>query len=112
MCKGVGDFSGSIGFWGLNHVRNRGTSFASCAAPGWLSDSKALLTRKFPMFLSRLNEASSGRGNMCLILGSLRRILKFLIINAIFDCKVLWMVGEGEWNSVGFFVLCRLSALS
>ena len=25
--------------------------------------------------------------------------------NCIFDCKVLWMVGEGEWNSVGFFVL-------
>ena len=24
--------------------------------------------------------------------------------NDIFDCKVLWMVGEGEWNSVGFFV--------
>ena len=25
--------------------------------------------------------------------------------NVIFDCKVLWMVGEGEWNSVCFFVL-------
>ena len=25
--------------------------------------------------------------------------------NYIFDCKVLWMVGESEWNSVGFFVL-------
>ena len=25
--------------------------------------------------------------------------------NDIFDCKVLWMVGKGEWNSVGFFVL-------
>ena len=25
--------------------------------------------------------------------------------NDIFDCKVLRMVGEGEWNSVGFFVL-------
>ena len=23
--------------------------------------------------------------------------------NYIFDCKVLWMVDEGEWNSVGFF---------
>ena len=22
-----------------------------------------------------------------------------------FDCKVLWMVGEGECNSVGYFVL-------
>ena len=25
--------------------------------------------------------------------------------NDIFHCKVLWMVSEGEWNSVGFFVL-------
>ena len=25
--------------------------------------------------------------------------------NDIVDCKVSWMVGEGEWNSVGFFVL-------
>ena len=25
--------------------------------------------------------------------------------NDIFDCKVLWVVGKCEWNSVGFFVL-------
>ena len=25
--------------------------------------------------------------------------------NEIFDCKVLWMVGDGERNAVGFFVL-------
>ena len=25
--------------------------------------------------------------------------------NYIFDCKVLWMIGEGVWNSVAFFVL-------
>ena len=25
--------------------------------------------------------------------------------NDTFDCKVLWVVGKGEWNSVGFFVL-------
>ena len=24
--------------------------------------------------------------------------------NDIFDSKVLWMVGKGEWNSVSFFV--------
>ena len=46
--------------------------------PGWLSDLNALLTRKLPMFLSRLNEISGGRGNMCLVSESLRRILKFL----------------------------------
>ena len=46
--------------------------------PGWLSDLNALLTRKLPMFLSRLNEISGGRGNICLVSGSLRKILKFL----------------------------------
>ena len=25
--------------------------------------------------------------------------------NGIFECKVLWMVGEGQWDSVGFFVM-------
>ena len=28
-----------------------------------------------------------------------------VFVNDIFDCKVLWMVGKGEWNSAGFFVL-------
>ena len=32
--------------------------------PGWLSYLNALLTRKLPMFLSRLNKISSGRGNV------------------------------------------------
>ena len=36
--------------------------------PGWLIG-------KLPMFLSRLNEISGGRGKMCLVSGSLRRIL-------------------------------------
>ena len=31
---------------------------------GWLSDLKALLTRKLPKFLSRLNEMSGGRENI------------------------------------------------
>ena len=46
--------------------------------PGWLSDLNALLTRKLPMFLSRLNEISGGRENVCLVSGPLGRILKFL----------------------------------
>ena len=46
--------------------------------PGWLSDLTALLTKKLPMFLSRLNEISGSRGKMCLVSGSLRRILKSL----------------------------------
>ena len=36
----------------------------------WLVVSRvALLTRKLPIFLSRLNEISGGRGNMCLVSG-------------------------------------------
>ena len=49
-------------------------------APGWLSDLKALLTRTLPMLLSRLNQISGGRENMCLVSGFLRGILKFLKI--------------------------------
>ena len=46
--------------------------------PGWLLNLNALLTKKLPKFLSRLNEMSGGRENICLVSGSLRRILKFL----------------------------------
>ena len=46
--------------------------------PGWLSNLNALLTKTLPKFLSRLNEMSGGRENMCLLSGSLRRILRFL----------------------------------
>ena len=38
------------------------------------------------------------RNKECLVSGSLRGILKFL------SCEVLWMVGKGECDSVGFFV--------
>ena len=48
--------------------------------PGWLLNLNALLTKKLPRFLSRLNELSGGTENMCLVLGSLRRFLKFLRI--------------------------------
>ena len=48
--------------------------------PGWLLNLNALLTKKLPKFLSRLNEISGGSENMCLVSGSLRRILKFLRI--------------------------------
>ena len=46
--------------------------------PRWLLNVNALLTNKLPKFLSRLNEMSGGRENMCLDSGSLLRILKFL----------------------------------
>ena len=68
---------------------------------GWLSDLNALLTRKLPMFLPRLNERGS-RGNTCLLSGSLRKNFE------VFDWKVLWMIGEGEWNSFGFLVFSEI----
>ena len=54
--------------------------------PAWLLDRNMLLSRKWLMFLSRLNEVSGGIGNIC---------FSFAIIAEnfeIFDCKVLWMV--------------------
>ena len=39
---------------------------------------KLVQNRKLPMFLSHLNEISGGRGNICLVSGSLWRNLNFL----------------------------------
>ena len=39
--------------------------------PGWLLNLNALLIKRLPRFLSRLNEMSGGRENMCLFSGSL-----------------------------------------
>ena len=72
--------------------------------PGCLLSLNVLLTKRLPRFLSRLNEMSGGRENMCLVSGSLRRIGE-VFENDIFDCKILWMVDKGECNFVGFFVL-------
>ena len=58
--------------------------------PGWLSDLNALLTRKLPML--RFNEISGGRGNMCLVSGSLRRILKFLRMTFLTARSCGWQV--------------------
>ena len=71
--------------------------------PGWLSNLKALLTKRLPEFLSRLNKMSGSREN----------VFSFGIIvenfevfeNDNFAFKFLWIVGYGEWNSVDFFVL-------
>ena len=46
--------------------------------PSLLLNLNALLTKKLSKFLSRLNEMSGGKENMCLVSGSLLRILKFL----------------------------------
>ena len=38
--------------------------------PGWMLNLNAFLTKKLRKFLSRLNEMSGGRENMCLVLGA------------------------------------------
>ena len=59
--------------------------------PGWLLNLNALLTKKLPMFLSRLNEMSGGRENICFgVISENCEVFK----NDIFDCKLLWMVGN------------------
>ena len=67
--------------------------------PDWLSDLKALLTRKLSMFLSRLNEICGGREKMCLVSGSLRIILKFL--------RIKFLTCSQKCNSQKL-VLCKL----
>ena len=51
----------------------------------WLSDLNALLTKTLPKILSPLNETSCGREKMCLVSGSVRRILHR--VAAIFKTK-------------------------
>ena len=105
-CKMASDFNGSIGPEILTVLEIKGQVLHRVRllvkVPGWLLNLNALLPKKLPGFLPRFNEMSCGRENICFVSGSLRRILKFLRMT---DCKVLWMVGKGEWNSVGFFVL-------
>ena len=75
--------------------------------PGWLSDLNALLTRKLPMCLMRLDKISGGRGNMCLVSGSLRKILKFLRMTWLQGfVNVRWGWMEWWWflRSVAFVV--------
>ena len=78
-----------------------------CVCISWLVvRPKCALTKKSPVFLSRLNEKSGGRWNM-FSFGIIAESFE-VFENNIFDCKVLWMVGADEWNSVGFFALWRL----
>ena len=72
--------------------------------PGWFLNLNALLTKKLPKFLSRLNEMSGGREKYVFSFGIIGESFE-VFENDIFDCKVLWVVGKCDWNSVGFFVL-------
>ena len=58
--------------------------------PGWLLNLNALLTKKLPNFLSRLNEMSGDGENMCLVSRSLRRVLKFLRMTFLIARFCVW----------------------
>ena len=64
----VSDHNGSISSSDLN---KKGQVFhrvrLHLKVPGWLLNFNVLLTKKLRKFLSRLNEMSGGRENMCLV---------------------------------------------
>ena len=78
--------------------------------PGWLSDLNALLTRKLPMFFSRLNEISVGRRNR-FSFGIIAENFE-VFGNDIFEYKALW-VGSVRVYGILFwflrFVTCGFS---
>ena len=79
--------------------------------PGWSLNLNALLTKKLPTFLSRLNEMSSSRENMCLVSGPLRRILKFFRMTFLIARFFGWEVRVNGIRSVS--LLCEVcSAVS
>jgi len=81
---------------------NERTSFASCASAfknaGLVITLNELLTKKLPMFLSRLNEMSGGCKKMVPVSGSFWSNLKFLRIMALTEW--LRVKCESEWNAV------------
>ena len=72
----ISDLNRSLGSRQFLNVANERTCFASCACafknkvPGCSLVWKALLTKKLPMFLSRLNEISGGCEKILPVLGS------------------------------------------
>ena len=51
--------------------------------------------------MSRLNEIGGGKENTVFSFWIMAENFE-VFENDLFDCKVLWMVGEGEWISIGF----------
>ena len=56
----ISDLNGSLWSRQFLNVANKRTRFASCACAFKSSVWNALLTKRLPMFLSRLNEISGG----------------------------------------------------
>ena len=70
----IRDLNGSLGSRQfLNIIANERTCFASCAhlnVPGCSLVRNALLTKKLPMFVSRLNEVNGGCEKILPVSGS------------------------------------------
>ena len=70
----ISDFNGSLWYRQFLNVANKRTCFASCAcafkSSGLITRLDALLTKKLPMFLSRLNEISGGCEKILPVSGS------------------------------------------
>ena len=72
---------------------------AHLKVPGWSLVWNELLTKKLPMFLSRLNEISGGCEKIVPVSGSFCSNLKSLRIMDLTE----WVKRESEWNAVGMF---------
>ena len=97
----VSDFNGSIGSWILTVLEIKAQVLhrvrLHVKVPGWLLNLNALLTKKLPMFLSRLNKMIGGRENICFgVISENCEVFK----NDIFDCKFLWLVGNIRVNGI------------
>ena len=87
----IGDLYGSLGSRYFLNVVDERTSFASCAlrVQGWSLVWNALLTKKLPMFLRRLNEINGGCENILPVTGS----FGMMDFTGRVKCK-------SEWNSL------------
>ena len=73
---------------------------AHLKVPGCSLVLSALLTKKLPTFLSRLNEISGGCEKILPVSGSFWSNNFKITKNDAFDCVIMRMESEGEWNSV------------
>ena len=73
---------------------------AHLKVPGCSLVLSSLPTKKLPTFLSRLNEISGGCEKILPVSGSFWSNLKLLRMILTFDCVIMRMESEGEWNSV------------
>ena len=82
---------------------------AHLKVPDWSLVWNELLTKKLPMFLSRLNEISGGCEKIVPVSESFWSNLKFLRMIDLTACIVRVKCGS-DWNAVSVFSQCALQA--